>query len=469
MQVSKLRCAVVFALICLTGCEKEPSDRPAPSGTKSSETNRVDISPTVRSNLGIKFVKVEARDVGRTIRAPGRFEPAPQARREYRAMLGGRVELHVAQYERIKPGTLLFTLDSPQWRQLQERLNDTESQLLQAKARLKSFGPLMAAHERHHDELKKAVEIWTERVQQLEQSRGSGVVTDEEFAQTRTLLANTRAELAKVLEREAELQSQKVKVESDRNAAHERFELLLMNAGSLLGAPTDELVAIDVSSGHARWREVRLVEVRASAPGVVESIGLTNGSWAAEISLVLTTVQPEIIRFRAMGLQSDLPKFSANASAYIVPPQTSGTDIGDGVHAALTIGLEAHPDERTITLVATPNERKPWMRAGVSAFLEVVVESSGGKMLAIPRSAVVKDGITHIFFRRDPADPNKAIRTEADMGVDDGRWVVIKSGLGLGDEVVLEGAYELKLATARSGTTQKGGHFHADGSFHGEH
>ena len=55
------------------------------------------------------------------------------------------------------------------------------------------------------------------------------------------------------------------------------------------------------------------------------------------------------------------------------------------------------------------------------------------------------------------------------MGVDDGRWVVIHSGVGLGDEVVLDGAYELKLATARSGTAQQGGHFHADGTFHGEH
>jgi hypothetical protein len=38
-----------------------------------------------------------------------------------------------------------------------------------------------------------------------------------------------------------------------------------------------------------------------------------------------------------------------------------------------------------------------------------------------------------------------------------------------GDEVVLAGAYELKLATQQAGTTQAGGHFHADGSFHDEH
>jgi hypothetical protein len=35
--------------------------------------------------------------------------------------------------------------------------------------------------------------------------------------------------------------------------------------------------------------------------------------------------------------------------------------------------------------------------------------------------------------------------------------------------VVLDGAYELKLARSRAALPQKGGHFHADGSFHGEH
>jgi hypothetical protein len=464
---------VVLGLVWFAGCARGPAEQ-APSADAEATpaaTNRVDIPATVRSNLGITFAKTEARNVARTIRAPGRFELAPQARREYRTMLAGRVELHVTQYEQVEPPALLFTLDSPQWRELQERLNETESKLLQAKARVETIAPLMAAHEQLHDELEESVAIWRQRLEQLERTRESGVVTDEEFARVRLESAGARARLAEVLEKEAELRGRKVEVEAERNAARERFELLIMNVGSLLGIPAEKLTETDPSSafGHPRWREIKRVEVRASGPGVVESIGLTNGSWAAQTSLVLTTVQPEIIRFRAMGLQSDLPKFSNGATAHIVPPRSPGIDIGDAVEADLTIGLEAHPDERTITLVATPREQRPWMRAGVSAFLEVVVESSGGKALAIPRSAIVKDGITHVLFRRDPADPNKAIRVEADMGVDDGRWVVINSGLTLGDEVVIEGAYELKLATAQSGTTQKGGHFHADGAFHGEH
>lgn len=106
----------------------------------------------------------------------------------------------------------------------------------------------------------------------------------------------------------------------------------------------------------------------------------------------------------------------------------------------------------------------PWVRAGVSAFLEVVVSGQGGETLAIPLACVARDGTQSIIFRRDPADPNKAIRMEADLGVDDGRWVVIKSGVAEGNEIVLDGVYQLMVAT--SGTITKGGHFHPDGTFH---
>ena len=81
----------------------------------------------------------------------------------------------------------------------------------------------------------------------------------------------------------------------------------------------------------------------------------------------------------------------------------------------------------------------------------------------------MQDGLVHVLFRRDPRDPDKVIRLEADLGTDDGRWVVLKSGVALGDEVVLDGAYEIKLASQQNGTVQKGGHFHADGTFHADH
>jgi hypothetical protein len=77
---------------------------------------------------------------------------------------------------------------------------------------------------------------------------------------------------------------------------------------------------------------------------------------------------------------------------------------------------------------------------------------------------VTRDGTRSIIFRRDPANPDKVIRMDADLGVNDGRWVTIGSGVKEGDEIVLDGVYQLMLATA--GNAPKGGHFHSDGTFH---
>jgi multidrug efflux pump subunit AcrA (membrane-fusion protein) len=149
--------------------------------------------------------------------------------------------------------------------------------------------------------------------------------------------------------------------------------------------------------------------------------------------------------------------------ARIVPPKGGSLEQQDTMDATLTLGLGADPQERTVELIAVPRKTATWARLGVAAHLEITTEG-GQEELAIPLSSVIQDGLSKIIFRRDPQNPDKVIRMEADLGVNDGRWVVVQSGVREGDEVVLDGVYQLMIAS--SGTVQKGGHFHSDGTFH---
>ncbi len=475
--------ALLAAAPVLSGCPREPVDTPGESASAARESpapsDRIDMPDTVRKNLGITFAKVESRNVARTIRVPGRFEIAPNALREYHTMLGGRVEIRVAQYDRVAPGQVLYTLDSPAWRALQQEMSGTEMAIHQAVARVATIAPLMAAHKDHEESLRSAVEVWTERVRQLEQS-SSGVITAEDLAQARGMMTSNRSELSEVFEKQAELDARRIEVQSELFAAKERFELQMMVAATLLGmdavallAPADSTLerhlhaahATDgASQPHAVWREIQIVEVRAAAPGVVQSMALTNGAWAAETDLVLTTVEPEKIRFRARGLQSDLGRLRDGLVARVVPPAGGSIAMQDTMEGVISLGLLADADERTVDILMTPDKPASWARAGVAAHLEIVAEGAGEPELAIPISATIRDGLQTIFFRRDPKDANKVIRVEADLGVSDGRWVAVHSGVREGDEVVMDGIYPLMLAT--SGSAQKGGHFHADGEFH---
>jgi hypothetical protein len=209
------------------------------------------------------------------------------------------------------------------------------------------------------------------------------------------------------------------------------------------------------------------IEVAALAPGVVDALHAIAGSFVESSGPVLTTVQPELVRFRAHGLQSDLGRLADGLPATVVAPQ--GGSLGDAESVAGTLALAptADAERRTIELILTPRPDLPapsWARAGVAAFLEIVLGGNGGEELAIPLACVARDGTHSIIFRRDPADPDQAIRMEADLGVDDGRWIVIKSGVAEGNQVVLDGVYQLMVAT--SGSVTRGGHFHPDGTFH---
>ena len=418
-------------LLSITACDREKPSAASTMEEGDTPTNRIDIPPTVRSNLGIGFAKVERRHISSTLRMPGAFELKPLAKHEYRMLLPGHVRLEVDQFAEVTPGTLLFQLRSPRWLDHQSRIDQAAATYQQASLKSEALATRLAA------------------------------LADAGFKRA-DLEAEADVLQIEVIGRKAELDAALATAVQLLNAYSGEKQIALTAAGLL------EPIEID---GHPmpRYRSIGWIDVRATAPGIVESLSVTNGSFAEENTLVLTTIDPTQLRFRSLALQSDHATLSQATSASIVPHQSADSDLNDSIPAELTFGLDADPAQRTLPLYANPLESRAWSRPGVAAFLEVVTSTTGGQVLAIPRSAVVQDGIVHVFFKRDPLDPNKAIRIEADLGIDDGRWIEIKSDLGPNDEVVLQGAYELKLASSQSGINQKGGHFHADGTFHEDH
>ncbi len=443
--------AIACALV-IVGCSREPTPEATSAAVQPNDapTNRIDIPPTVRSNLGITFAKVERRRVEGTIRMPGAFEIQPLARHEYRLTLPGRVSIQVDQYQEVEPGDILYRFLSPEWPEIQHEIIVGEQEIESALA---------------------SIEVARARIEEAERRRAILRERVDELAQAEFRRADLEAEAATVEASLPRLRAELRQSETNLANAHRTREHALHRASAATGIPESRLAEEMEHEGERipAYRTIDWVAVHATEPGIVESLALTDGAYADAPSLVLSTIDPSKVRFRAVALQADLDRLLRRSGATIVPASGGGAPRDGGVDAKVTIGLEAHPDQRTVALLAIPSEAQAWMRPGVSAFLEVVVDSTGGPSLAIPRSAIVKDGIVHVYFRRDPQDPNKAIRVEADMGATDGRWVAINSGLMLTDEVVLDGAYELKLASQQSGAAQKGGHFHADGSFHGEH
>jgi multidrug efflux pump subunit AcrA (membrane-fusion protein) len=459
----KIKLIVLICLI-LQGCgNNESNENVAVSDQTHVETptNRVAIPSAVRNNLGITFATVERRQLQDTLRAPGRFEYLPSAKREYRTMLSGRVDILVDQFEHVERGTHLYTIDSPEWREIQQKLTNAATSVEQLYTRMETFKPLFAAHKHHEQSLEESVDVWKSRIVKLEEIREAGGGKMSEFTAARSAFASAQADLASVREKTAELQAARLETIAALKAAEANMEISLESA----------MLMLDIDSlpnDSQWWRSIGSIEVLATHAGVIETLDITNGAWADEQTNVLTIVQPDKLRFRASGLQSDLGVLRDGLQVNIVPPTPTSAgnavDLQSTMHGTLQLGLSGNANDRTIDLYVTPEKLSSWARPGVTAQLEIITDATLSPELAIPLAAVQQDGLTSIIFRRAPDNPNEAIRMEADLGLNDGRWVAILSGLTDGDEVVLDGGFQLMLAT--SGSIQKGGHFHSDGTFH---
>lgn len=460
----RLAFAVSLAAFVAVGCKKSAEgDGAGPSPAASATavpaaTNRIDIPDRVRQNLGISFAKVERRQVSATIRVPGRFELLPSARREYRALMPGRVELLVKQYDQVEAGTPLYRVQSPDWLRLRQQLQDDRSAAVRAEAEVRAAEAAKA-------EVEQAVALLQGRIAALAEAGTRRAELDAQLAERKSTLPRLEAEAAA---KRAELQS-----------AVQRYPLTLATASTLTGIPAAELAAeippaasegsppgATQPSAIPRWQTISDIEVRAASAGVVETFGVTNGSWAEQAGLVLSTVDPLALRFRGSALQSDLGRLRNGAAASIVAPPGARIGTNDGLPGKVAFGLESNADTRSMELVIVPDRLAEWARPGVSVFAEVVTDTSATPEAAIPVAAIVQDDLAKIYFRRDPSNPDKVIRVEGDFGVSDGRWVVVQSGLQVGDEVVLDGVFELKLAGGGKAGGGGAGHFHADGTWH---
>lgn len=443
---------VVHALIA--GCKdssRADSETDGHDESPPAMTNRIDVPPAVRQNLGITFATVELRPVQNTLRMPGEFELRPEARREYRAMIAGRVNLIARQFDSVTPDTLLFTIDSPDWRDLQHDAVESAGRIKLAQAALD-----VATAEQ--SETEKAAQFVADRLERLKEAGTRNVELESQLSQ----LENQLPRLATAV------QAKHIELEE----ANVHFRSLLRTLVSVSGISAEKLMEADAAtpdeniSGSPRplWATLENIPVLAGITGVVSAVDVTDGGWVETGGLVMTAVDPQSVRFEAHALQSDMERLRDGQPALIVPPQGGSLDIKDSIEAVVSVGFEGTPGERTIPVYAIPSRNATWSRPGVSAFLEVFTGGGEAAELAIPMSAVVRDGLRSVYFRRSPDNPNQVIRIEADLGINDGKWVVVKSGLKSGDEVVLDGAYQLMLAS--SATSTRAGHFHSDGTFH---
>ena len=420
---------------------------PAGSFLTADGETALELPQSVRDNLGVTFRKAESRAVRRTLRVPGAFELKPEARRSYHATLPGRVELLVKQLESVKANQLIARIDSPDWTRLRHAGVEAEGEIRLAEARIDVAKAV-------RQETQKQITFTEKRVAELSLAGTRKVELEAQLAQLRNKLPRLDAELNARM------------VELDE--AREHFDSQLSVMASVTGLTVDALRQ-STNGGSPVWRTSLRIEVRATAPGIVDQLHVTQGGWAEAGGGLLVTTDPTVVRFHAHAPQTDIGRFRTGQPGRVAPPGSveRDGDTANDVTGDVQVGFRAHPEQRTIPLLLDANDLPSWAKPGVSAFLEVVVDGDEQPTAAIPQEAVVRDGLKRVVFRRH--GKNHIVRVEPELGMSDGRWVEVHKGVKVGDEVMINGAYAINLAQSNRPAAPEGYHYHADGSLHKDH
>ena len=394
--------------------DEEPAEIPS---------NRIPIPARVRQNLGMTFASAEYRAISERLRVPGSFELLPSAEHHYPLPLDGRIRIHVKPLQAVQQGDLLAEIDAPAWQALQQQLiqarnaiKQAQTALLSVKAQAQSAETILTA---------QAQTIYKAKVQQAQH---------------------------------------------DLDAQQQQFTGLLQQAASTTGITVEQLA--HTKNEQAMWQRLQRVPIYANKDGVVQNILSSDAAWHQAGDEIIHAINPQELIFHAQVLQADLPRLKNGQAVFIRGPEGHDDSQDQAIRGTLRIGVSGDQQRRLTDVYVDieQSHKNTWFAPQISAIAEIITNGDQQQeTLSIPRRAIIRDGLEDIFFRRDPRNPDQVMRVHADIGIRNDQWVEIQSGLAAGNEVVVDGIYELKLASKKD-ASQKGGHFHADGTWHeGEH
>ena len=198
------------------------------------------------------------------------------------------------------------------------------------------------------------------------------------------------------------------------------------------------------------------VKFVSPADGIADGILKLNGSWVNVGDSVVRVTDMRLMRFKALlpveqasrlrdGLQAEV---GGNKGIVKLAP---GGDTGlVPVYVVFRNKIDAMAGQRAV--------------AQVSLREKALAHKGHDEMILVPRSSIVDIGLKKHIFIQDKNQPDKYVAWPVSVLKTIGKNVAIAEIPHEGCRIVVEGAYELKIAL--SDGKNPAGHFHADGTFH---
>ncbi len=286
-------------------------------------------------------------------------------------------------------------------------------------------------------------------------------LVESEAEVIRTKLARDLAELA--FARAQKLAAGKFKSERELQEADFALRTAQANQQAALAvqAAYRKAGAIFVSPGADQDGASSLpaVELKSPISGAVVEVAAAAGEHVPSDRAVFRILDTASVLIEARISESDLNRIEPSQEAAYVTPDAEGKFVpilGESGGRVAFFGPAVDPASRTVPLVY--EVKNPQGRLRIDMTLTLYLATSRAEdTLAIPESAIVDDeGRPTAFVQRSGETFEKRLLT---LGIRDGGFVQVLSGLSEGERVVTKEGYAIRLASV-STSIPAHGHAH---------
>ncbi len=271
------------------------------------------------------------------------------------------------------------------------------------------------------------------------QSQAALQKAERTLARVRDLRAQEAKSEREVEEAEFALRAAQAEREANRT-----LEEAYRTAISRLPAPTplpEDLAGAAVEGG------LPAIEMRAPIAGVVTQSSAVIGQHVAQDRPVFTVLDAGIVFLRARVPEADTARLGATMDALFQPAGARDAFrkvTGEGGGRLVFLGLTVDPATRTVPLVYEATNPEGKLRIGMAGDLWVET-ALAEDALAVPQSALVEEDGRSVIFVMVSGETFE--KRDVALGIRDGEWVQILSGLSAGEHLVVSGAYAVRLAS----------------------
>jgi multidrug efflux pump subunit AcrA (membrane-fusion protein) len=212
----------------------------------------------------------------------------------------------------------------------------------------------------------------------------------------------------------------------------------------------------EVRSGRGEDAEEDSLEVTLSSPlaGTIVTSEVTSGEFVGDDHLLFRVVAMDKLIIDAEVSEYDLAKVEGSPGAAFrlsAYPDRIFPIFGPGEGRLVYIGANVDPESRTVAVrYEVPND-EGLLRLGM--FADVMIETGRREgTIVVPRQAVIDDSGEPIVYVQTGGESfaRRAVR----LGLQDGEQIEIRQGVALGDRVVIDGAYAIRLSTLAGGVPE---------------